>query len=109
MLYAVDIGVFALVFGLSMFIGESMFPTSQMLQKIFFYICAFILGIYLIMRPRTNPGRENWRILLMLLTNWPDHGYQSFGYYEFDHILPDNAARNGVGVTAEEERDTYAD
>lgn len=77
-----DVACIGICGGAALLLSE-LFPDTQSLQQTIFMVLGFVLGVYLDLRPRTNPGKRNFEVVWMLLTNRQPKLFKSFGYYEF--------------------------
>lgn len=80
-----DVAVFAIVGGLT-FVLDQLFPPEMTKESLTFLVLGFLLALYLDIRPRTNPGKRNYEIIWMLITNRHPKEFKSYGYYEFRSV-----------------------
>lgn len=81
-----DVMVLGIVAGICLLLSQ-LFPPEQVVQQTVFMLLGLILGIYLIIRPRTNPLKRNYEIIWMLLTTRQPKIFKSYGYYEFTSLV----------------------
>ncbi|WP_295730198.1 DUF5592 family protein [uncultured Limosilactobacillus sp.] len=84
-MYLKDVGVFAIVLGLT-FVLDQIFPAEQTKQSFIFLGLGLMLTIYMDLRPSSNPGKRNYEIIWMLIMNRHPKEYKSYGYYEFKSV-----------------------
>lgn len=64
-------------------ISQVGFPTSQGGLSLAFFLTSVVFAFYMDMHPRSNPGKRNYQIILMLLKDRKPTSYKSLGYYDF--------------------------
>lgn len=64
-------------------ISQLGFPPTQGGLSLAFFLVSVALAFYMDMHPRSNPGKRNYQIILMLLKDRKPTAYKSLGYYDF--------------------------
>lgn len=78
-----DIACLATVIVPGYLISSLGFPPSQGALSFAFLFITVLLALYVDLPPRSNPGKRNYQVILMLLRDRKPKSYKSLGYYDF--------------------------